>query len=251
VFVVFVSHLGRPAHAEADAIASSLGITPYEARLSLAAAPPCIVQTSATRDRAEGFVVALRSRGHGAHLFDDAAFVPSQKMVPLDDFAFDADGLVRVANGDMLAYGDVFAILRAVHDTSDQIDHSFEAGSGTRAFSMPRNVTKRAEREHVAYFFRRSGACPWVLRERHARYMGLGDELGPIAFANFRRVLERVHERATGSVMDDRLVRRRVAERRSSDGTLSMTLRTSQEGMDLLAHLLAMTIASQGGSPYR
>lgn len=251
MFVVFVSHLGRAAHAEADAFASILGITPYEARLALAPSPPCIVQTSAAKDRADQFVGALRSRGHGAHVFDDALFVPSRKMVPLDDFAFEAEGVVRLETREVLGYGDVFAILRAVHDTSDHVEHSFETTTGTRRYTQPRNVTKRADREHVAYFFRRSGDRPWILRERHARYMGLGTELGPIAFGNFQRVLSRVREQSTSAVVDDRLVRRRVAERRADDAMASLTMRTSQDGVDLLAHLLAMTILGQGGSPYR
>jgi hypothetical protein len=46
---------------------------------------------------------------------------------------------------------------------------------------------------------------------------------------------------------DDRLMRRRVAERHVTD----TRIRTSSEGVDLLAHLLAMAIASQGSSPYR
>jgi len=41
-------------------------------------------------------------------------------------------------------------------------------------------------------------------------------------------------------------VRRRVVERLDTEG-----LTSSRQGTDLLAHLLAMTIASRGGSPYR
>ena len=48
------------------------------------------------------------------------------------------------------------------------------------------------------------------------------------------------------AVFDDRLARRLVPERLDAEGISS-----SSHGMDLLAHLLAMSIASQGGSPYR
>lgn len=101
-------------------------------------------------------------------------------------------------------------------------------------------------REPVVYFFRRSGEKPWLLRERHASYVGLGDERTPIAFANFTRTIARVRANAAMAVYDDRLARRRVAER-----IIDIGERSSRNGMDLLAHLLAMTIASQGGSPYR
>jgi hypothetical protein len=55
-----------------------------------------------------------------------------------------------------------------------------------------------------------------------------------------------MREASAMAVYDDRLARRRVPERAGAEGE-----RSSREGMDLLAHLLAMTIASQGGSPYR
>ena len=48
-------------------------------------------------------------------------------------------------------------------------------------------MTKNEEREHVAYFFRRSGEKPWLLRERHASYVGLGDERTPDAVHHLRQ----------------------------------------------------------------
>ena len=114
-----------------------------------------------------------------------------------------------------------------------------------------RVITKQSEREQVAYFFRRSGERPWILREHHARYDGLGEDRGSIAFRNFVTTLERVREASPMAVYDDRLVRRRVPERIREDNLLRATYKTSHEGIDLLAHLLAMQILVQGGSPYR
>ena len=47
MLVVFVANLARPAAAEADALAPTLGMTPYEARLALAAGPPSVVNDPA------------------------------------------------------------------------------------------------------------------------------------------------------------------------------------------------------------
>lgn len=110
-----------------------------------------------------------------------------------------------------------------------------------------RLTTKLEDRENVAYFFRRSGERPWILRERHASYTGLGAERTAVAFANFTRTIGRLRESCPMAVFDDRLVRRRVAERALPDSLV----RSSRDGMDLLAHLLALTLASQAGSPYR
>lgn len=249
MFFVFVANLARPAIVEADALAPVLGLTSYEARLALTAGPPSIVLTTADRNRANDVVGVLRSRGHGAHVFDEENFVASEGMTRADDFVLDAEGMRRTANGDLLPYGDVFAILRAVHDsTSEHERHARPSITDRQLINSHalRVVSKSEEREHVAYFFRRSGEKPWLLRERHASYVGLGPERTPIAFANFTLTVSRMRSASAMAVYDDRLARRRVAERAGAEGG-----RSSREGVDLLAHLLAMTIASQGGSPYR
>lgn len=249
MFVVFVAHLGRPSAVEAEAIAPLVGLTPYEARIALATAPPCIVLTTTERERANDVVGVLRARGHGAHVFDDEQFVPSERMTRIDNFVLDVDGVRRSTTGELLPYGDVYAILRGIHDTTGESvrvsrpslsDGLLPNGDSIRAMS------KKEDREHVAYFFRRSGERPWVLRERHTSYTGLGDDRQSVAYANFMRFLSRVRESSAMAIYDDRLLRRRVAERLATEG-----MRSSSEGMDLLAHLLAMSIASQGGSPYR
>lgn len=249
MLVVFISNLARPALVEAEALAQALGLSPYDARLVLAVPPPVIVLTTTDAGRADDILGVLRSRGHGAHIFDDANFVSSDAMTKADDFVLDAEGMRRTSSGELLPYGDVFAILRGVHDTTSETERQ-TSPSVTDDFVIHSAAlgvtTKREEREPVVYFFRRSGERPWLLRERHSSYVGLGDERTPIAFANFTRTIARMRENSSMAVYDDRLARRRVFERLSPGGAQS-----PREGMDLLAHLLAMTIASQGGSPYR
>ncbi|HEY8078466.1 MAG TPA: hypothetical protein VIF62_30260 [Labilithrix sp.] len=225
MIVVFVSHLARPSASEAAALAPILGATEYEARMALAPTPPAIVMTTRDRDRAETAVAAIRARGHGAHAFDDAALVPSARMTRMDDFRFEPDGVRRVTGDELLLYGDVFAVLRAIHESEED---------------------PGADPEPVAYFFRRSGATPWILRAFHSTYLALGEARTTIAFTNFTRTLARMRESAPMAVYDDRLLRRRPAERIAIE-----SLQSSRDVVDVLAHLLAMSIASQGGSPYR
>lgn len=249
MLVVFISHLARPALAEAEALGPALRLTPYDTRLVLAVPPPIILLTTTDEGRASELLNVLRGRGHGAYIFDDANFVTTEAMTKADDFVLDAEGMRRTATGELLPYGDVFAILRAVHDTISETERQTAPSVGDDFVGRAAAhgvVTKHEEREPVVYFFRRSGEKPWLLRERHSSYVGLGDERTPIAFANFTRTITRMRESAAMAVYDDRLVRRRVSERLSPAGAQS-----PREGMDLLAHLLAMTIASQGGSPYR
>jgi len=242
VFTVFVANLARPAIEEAEVLAPTIGMTPYDARLALAPGVPSVLLRTLDRDRAADVLGVLRSRGHGAHVFDDENFVSSEDMTKADEFQLDADGMRRTSTGELLPYGDVYAILRAVHDTRETTERAKSPTSSDRA----RLMSTTADRENIAYFFRRSGDKPWILRERHASYVGLGLDRTPIAFANFTRTLARFREASPMAVYDDRLARRRVTERMDAEGD-----RTTHAAMDLLAHLLAMTIASQGGSPYR
>lgn len=255
MFIVFLAHLGRHAETEAAHLASLLGVTEYEARLTLAAPVPAIVAYATDRDQANAIASALRARGHGAHVFDDERLVPSPRTNRLDDFRFEVDGVRRAADGEVLGFGDVFAILRAVHDTVRQSQRPAPSRANQNLLDrMAPSVeslrlgTRHVDRESVAYFFRRSGERPWILRERHASYAGLGEERGPVAFANFTRTVARIAGACTNVIVDDRLSRRRVAER----ATPGAPVRSSEEGVDLLAHLLAFTLAAQnGGSPYR
>lgn len=241
--VVFLSHLAQPGAEEFATIATRLGLTEYEVRLALAAPTPSVLVHTADPERAADLVEFLRSRGHGAYAFDDETFVSSERMVPMDDFRLDADGVRRTVDGDLLGYGDVFAILRAIHGTTGE---KVQTTLPRRLLKTEKRVTRVYERELVAYFFRRSGGMPWLLRERHASYAGLGSERKAISQANFNRTLERVAAAAPMAVCDDRLTRRHVADR-----LIDTHLRSSTDGIDLLAHLLAMTIASRSGSPYR
>jgi hypothetical protein len=255
VYLVFLAHLGRHAEVEAPHLASLLGVTEYEARLALAAPPPSVVLVASERDQANACAAALRARGHGAHVFDDEQVVPSHRMIPLDHFAFETDGVRREAGGELLGYDDVFAVLRAVHDTVRQSDRPApisRANANIMESIAPtvdqlRLGTRHEEREGVAYFFRRSGDRPWILRERHTNYAGLGTERTPIAFANFTRTVTKLTASCTAAIVDDRLLRRRVPERAAPGAPV----RSSRGGVDLLAHLLAYTLASQNGSPYR
>jgi len=70
-----------------------------------------------------------------------------------------------------------------------------------------REVTTKTEtREQVLYLFRKSGGAPWILRERAARYMGLGADLRPTSLENFGTTIRRLRELAPLAFYDERLM---------------------------------------------
>ena len=258
MFIVAVTDLHGPVEAEVAALAEDMGATAYDARLLLAAGMPAIVKTTPDRALALELLTRLRTRGHGAVACDGSAVVSSEDMVAMRRPRLEADA---VTLDDLpehrLPYADVLALLPAVHqrraDTATQTRQTkLSMGralmTGGMAFTKTVKTNTRSaseERDVVLYVFRRSGEPPWLLRERGTGWAGLGLPLAPSESENYRLAVAALRERAPGATFDDRLMTRKAAERSSlSGGGGSTTVKTSsQAGVDLLAHVLALRIA--------
>ncbi len=244
MFLVAITHLATSADEEASALAAELGGTAYEQRLRLAAGCPAIVLQTPDRDRAAEVLTRLRSRGHGAEACDDAAIVPLDSMVALRDFRFASDAIECVGTHgeptDRVRYDDLLALVR-LSDRRSEVTTTVEK---QRSFSAARAiasgglvVTKTTERasttrsdskEQVLALYRRAGR-PLALRETSAHYDALGAERGPTTIVNFARAVDRIRALAPMAPYDDRLLQRKL---RDGDG-----------GIEVVAHLVAMTIA--------
>jgi hypothetical protein len=274
VDVVAVFELASSVDEAAAAIANDLGVgvTAYEVRLQLTGGLPAVVLTTADRARALDLLSKLRARGHSALACDGGAVLGSASMVSMRRFRLDEAGVQASdrPEGDpnaRLPYDDVLALLPASHrtrveKTTEVKDKRFDM---TRAImtsgivlrkTTTRDVVQRSElRERVLYVFRRSGATPWILHEAGTNYAALGAHLRPSQYENFLTALGILRERAAKATYDDRLTsRRNFPERatltptgggRSHGATLS-----SDYGVDLAAHLLALWIAKTQ-RPYR
>ncbi len=106
--------------------------------------------------------------------------------------------------------------------------------------------TATEEREAVLYVFRRDGGVPWMLRERGSRWAGHGRPIAPTAGVNFQITVGLLRERTPRAVYDDRLVARRSTPERTvlaADAAGTTMTTSSEAGVDLLAHLLALWIS--------
>jgi hypothetical protein len=122
-----------------------------------------------------------------------------------------------------------------------------------------REVVERTElRERVLYVFRRSGGTPWLLHETGTNYSTLGPALRPSQHENFQTTVAMLRERAAGATYDERLAARRNFPERATltggaqggGGRTHTSTVSSDAGVDLAAHLLALWIAKRG-RPYR
>lgn len=266
VFVVAVVALGRAVDVEIPELSADLGLGAYETGQLLRGGVPFVALRTDDRARATSVLARLRQRGHDALAFDDAAVASSETMPRPKSFRFDADAFVLEVPGKpeiVVPFDDVSTLLRAVHKRREQTttatsELKFDLKKAALSGGVMLTKTVRTEstktvdeREPVLYLFRRS-AGPLLFSSTYARYQGLGAELRHSQLENFEIVLGRLRERCPQAVYDDRLVtsRRGTAAERLSSSARGQHVTTSAEGVDLYAHILAMSHA-RGQNAYR
>lgn len=242
--------------AAASRIARALGVTAYEARLAIAGGFPAILLSTVDEAKTRAVLATLRGGGDDAVACDGRAILSADAMVPLDHFAFEERAVV--AGGQTLPYDDVLCLVRAVHRArasteTKTTERKFAVGksllSGGLANSKVVTTTSKEgaeSREQVLYVFRRSGETPWILRESRTGYEGLGAARGLTATANFATTVQLLRQRAPQAPYDERLMHPHKAPEASSlqgTGSRSTVTTSSAGGVDMLAHLVALSFA--------
>lgn len=227
-------------------LASDLGTTPYELRLTLNAGFPAVVLVTVDEALSTAAVAAIAKHGHVPVFCVRGDVVPSSRMTLLRGFKFTSGGLVAHTGSDEeLPYEDIAVMLRAMHRSTTETTETVKerklrpvmaiaSGGLVMSKTTTRTVTSStAQNEQVLYIFRRSGAPPWLLRERSAQYVGLGTELKPTSLENFNNTIHRLQKLAPHASYDERLKSSRPL-RGVADGI---------EATDIFAHLLAKHLA--------
>jgi hypothetical protein len=257
-FVVAIAELKGAVEEEAPALAADLGATAYDARLLLAGGTPAVVKTTPDKALALELLGKLRARGHGAVACDVGAVVASGDMISMRRLRLGETAVTLEDHPDAsLPYDGILALVAAVHrrrhDTDVQTKQTkLSVGRAvmTGGLAFTRTVKTQAhasteERTGVLYVFRKDGATPWILHEHGTSWVGLaglGRTPAPSEGENFRLATRLLRELAPGAAYDERLVTRRAAERAvltALPGKTTVTT-SSEAGMDLLAHLVAM-----------
>lgn len=246
--LVAIAELGGALEAAVGPLAGDLGTTVYELRLTLNAGLPAVVLATTEKSRAAEAVAAITARGHRPVACAREDVVPSARMTALRDFQLEGDAIApRSSSPERLPFADILALLRATHRTVTETTHAVTerklrpgmaivTGGLVMSKKTTREVTERTDtRENVLYLFRRSGAEPWILRERAGRFMALGADLRPTSLENFATTTRYLRTRAPHAHYDERLVAGRPI-RGVADGI---------EATDLLAHLLATYFAGK------
>jgi hypothetical protein len=264
VDIVALIALATPVEVEAPLLATDLGSTPYETALLLRAPSPMPLLRTDDRARAVELLGKLRGRGHDVVACDAGAVVSGAALSHVRSFVLEADALsVKSATGqdDCVEWNAALAFVRAVHrtrsesiekNTSQKFDLGRAAMSG--GIMVTKNVTtttKHAseERESVLYVFRQNGA-PLLLQQSRLRYDGLGASRRPSQNDNFAALVRVLRERAPRAAYDERLLAPRPGNDRIRAGANGAVSSSTSDGIDLLAHLVAMAVC-RAATPYR
>jgi hypothetical protein len=246
--LVAIGELIGPIESAIRPLAEDLGTTPYELRLLLNAGLPAVVLATVDEAQARAAFAAVARHLHRPIACESSDVVRSPSMTTLRNFQFADDALIADAgSSERLPYHDIAVMLRATHKTTTETIEEVKerkirpvmavaTGGLVMSKTTKREVTTRTEaREQVLYLFCRSGALPWLLRERSARYGGLGADLRPTSRDNFATTVRRLREREPDAAYDERLVNSRPI-RGVAEGV---------EATDILAHLLAMCLGGR------
>jgi hypothetical protein len=264
VDIVALTALRGSVEDEAPRLAADLGSTPYETALLLRSPPPVPLLRTEDRARALSLLAKLRERGHEAVACDASAIVAADAMLQVRAFRVEMDELVSTsANGETerVAWVDVVALVRAMHRTRTEhveknAERKFSLGraalsGGVLMTKTTTTTTKQTseEREQVLYVFRRGGG-PLLVTQSRARYDGLGADLRPSQIENFTTLVRVLRERAPNAVYDERLLAPRPGLDRVRAGAAGSSSASSSDGVDLLAHVIALA-GSRAAQPYR
>jgi hypothetical protein len=265
VDLVALISLATSVEVEAPLLAADLGMTTYEAALLLRAPSPVPLLRTEDRARAIALLGKLHARGHDALGCDARVVVSADEMTQVRTFRIEPDALVvggADGGADRLAWGDAVAVVRAIHRSrTEHVEKSSQRqlAIGRAALSGGLLLTKKVttekthsaeEREQVFYVFREGGR-PLIVQQSRTRYDGLGAELRPSQLENFATLLRVVRERAMGAAYDERLLAPRPGNERVRAGANGAISASSSDGVDLLAHLVAMAVSRLRAAPYR
>jgi len=218
-YFVAIRALSGPIEVEAKALAADLGTTAYEERLKLTPGLPAIVLATVDEAAAVALVAKIRARGHRVQLCRASEVMDAGDMVSLKHFTMSAEGLE--SGTARLAWKTITAIVRARHHEAKQTEtvkeKKFDLGravmTGGRLIKKTQTkevVTRNESMEQVLYIF--GGTIPWLLREQHTNYGGLGDAIQASAIQNFATAITEFRKRAPHARFDDSLMRRPVTD---------------------------------------
>ncbi len=242
MYLVAIGALEGSSEDTLHALAADLDTTPYELRLLLNAGLPAVVLATVDEKLAQRARAAIVRHGHVPVLLDRRDVVSSAQMVPVREPRFLPEGLVASQDSAApLQYAEIAVLLKATHRTTSETTQTIKERQlrpvmaiATGGLVISKTVTRSVssssvQSEAVLYLFPHGSRTPWLLRERHAHYGGLGTALKPTSLENFAAVVRRLRESAPGARYDERLTSARPM-RGVADGI---------EATDLFAHLLA------------
>jgi hypothetical protein len=259
-----ITEIASDAESEAYALAPSLGLSAYDAKMRMTGVLPRVLFHTNEQADALRVLAALRARKNGAVMCDTTAMPQARELVRVHRFTLDEHSFY--ANGPpapKLAFTEIAAIVMVAARTEiARTTVEREPGSRSPRHQGASHDVEHTAHEHVveqsAFLFAAPGAdgalpAPWLLHEREARYLALGPKMQPTQRANFVATVALLREHAPHVIVDERFVAHPLA---SADfiavtGTGPVNVSTAPRGVDVIPRALAEWLLRGRGGPYR
>jgi hypothetical protein len=243
MYLVAITEVNGPIEpTQLSTLASEIDTTAYELRLLINGGLPAVVRITTDEGQAKAVAAAIARHRFVPVVLDKSRVMPSHRMVMFRSFDLAKTRLtIDSTTNESCLYDDISALIRAIHrNVRESVEHVNErnfrpmmalaTGGIVLSMKTTKEVTTRtATRENVLYLFRRGEEHPWILRERSANFVGLGNAMGPSSFENFTITVTRLRALAPGAAYDERLVNNRPIK----------TIGDGSDAADVLAYILA------------
>ena len=222
MWVLAVRSLDPPEPQRVQAIATALGLTPYEARARAQGPAPRVVATFGQRPPADGAAEALDAAGLDPIVLGDDQIESDARRVFVRSFAL-APGSVRFVSRDGrsfdVASADFTLLLRGTRirrDSHVEVTTERRLSVGKAVLTGGLLMTSGKKKETTISTEVREGflslyatSTPDLLiGETTVLYEGLGPAMAPTRAANFMRLVAELRTLAAAAVYDERLLTR-------------------------------------------
>lgn len=265
LFIVAVTrwHRGRDLERELPALAASMGVGLYDARIRFNAPLPVFVGVNLARDVAGERLEAFRSFGHGAVMCDVDSMAAPATMPSIRGFELAADAFLGVDAQQRpchLSHAGLRGIVRAVAlgsvtQTLETTTKKLSVGrallsGGLLLNKSVTNVQTHAatERQQVAYLFHEGQNGPVLLKEHSLNYEGLGPKRGHSTLQSFSALLDALRRAAPAAFYDERLVaHKRLADLSGVRGVGGERIVTTSNADSIAAAAFVLMLAHTEG----
>jgi hypothetical protein len=206
----------------AQSLATTLGVTAFDARQRLVCKSPIVVSIQADPRQAEILLKKLQQGGFNSFVVDVDDANTRRQVFDVHTFKFAEDSMALQESGNRkcsITYKDIKLALpasriRTQAEVNTVTERKFSMGKTLMAGGLP--MTKKVERQEMTTNEKRekvlylcgTGWSRVICAQDMMRYECFGEQMNPTREMNFNLFVSEIRQRCPAAVYDDRLLKR-------------------------------------------